>query len=142
MRQLWDLQSLTLLGRVVGFAGNIFSLTHINDRFYAGCQDTTIKVRTLPDHLLRAHYDVLYVVLTWRVGRQSIDVRRLLERLKSDGGPGPATVTLAQLAAWDGILVTTSEHRGYVYALTSTPRYLISGSGDGTVKVTQPPAGL
>ncbi len=56
--QLWDLLSLTLRVRVVGFAGNIFSLACINGRIFVGCQDTTIKVCPLPGlcSTLRYHH--------------------------------------------------------------------------------------
>jgi hypothetical protein len=149
---LWDLLSLTLRVRVVGFAGNIFSLACINGRIFVGCQDTTIKVASFappsaplhPSHPLTRRclcvcgcVCVVSCVLCRVVRRQSIDVERLLERLVNEAPPAqPVTVTLALLSTWgEGILATTNDHRGYVYALTTTPRYLISGSGDGTVKV-------
>jgi len=34
--------------KITGFVGGIFSLAIVNDRLFAGCQDTTIKVPLFP----------------------------------------------------------------------------------------------
>jgi hypothetical protein len=141
---MWELtQKQTLRVRVLGFPGNIFSLACANGRVFAGLQDTTIRVRSHASLLLFVQHSQLYPTFVHDASHaQSIHVDKLLEHL-TNGGPlkqeDTWTVTLDQLAGFEGVLATASEHRGYVYTLATTPRYLISGSGDGLVKVGHSP---